>query len=58
MSFDRTFYPGSWLIEVTLKKCYNAKVVAEMTYSHRPFFGFIPVRPRAAGESPYTRIAT
>lgn len=41
--------------EVTLKKYYTAKVVAELTYSHRPFMGIVPVRPRAAGESPYTR---
>lgn len=54
-TFDRAFFPTSWLAEVVIKRHYNAKVVADMTYSHRPFFGIVPVRPRAAGESPYTR---
>lgn len=58
VSFDRTFYPSSWLTEVTLKHWYNAKTVADMTYSCRPLFSYIPVRPRVAGESPYTRIGS
>jgi len=45
VSFDRDFFPTTWLAEVTLKHWYDPKVVAEMTYSTRPVWDFIPRRP-------------
>jgi len=50
VSFDREFYPASWLVEVTLKRHYDAKVVADLTYSTRPLWAYVPRRP---GSSPY-----
>ena len=48
MSYEGT---RTWLIEVDLKRWYDAKVVAEMVYSRRPSFDFIP-RRRAADGTP------
>lgn len=54
VSFDRKFYPSSWLAEVTLKHWYDPKVVAQLTYSRVPLLCFVPAnvlrRPRS---SPY-----
>ena len=54
-TFDKEFYPTHWRVEVTLKKYYNAKTVANMTYSTRPFFAFIPTRAARANVSPQPR---
>jgi hypothetical protein len=40
--------PRTWLIEVDLKRWYDARVVAEMTYKNRPSWGFIPTRAARA----------
>lgn len=40
MSYEGT---RTWLIEVDLKRWYDAKVVAEMVYSTRPLMGIVPV---------------
>jgi len=52
MSYEGT---RTWLVEVHLKRWYNAKAVAEMTYSKRPMFNFVPLASarRRAGSSPY-----
>lgn len=53
-TFDQEFFPNSWMIEVILKRHYNAKVVAEMTYSKRPWFGVVPASEwRKLRSSPY-----
>ena len=42
LSFDREFFPTSWLAEVNIKQWYDPKVVAQLTYSRRPRLSFVP----------------